>query len=113
MANSEWVMSLPLVVVETDVAVLDDAVDPTDMFDVMLAICTRCDPAAEIEFIRRTWSGPLDPILDTASSTDSRAVIDACRRFERHKDFPVVARAELKQWIAEKFADVLEMIGCR
>jgi UbiD family decarboxylase len=97
------------------VAVVDDDVDPSDMFDVMWAICTGCDPTADIDFIRRTWSGPLDPILDKASSTNSRAVIDACRPFERLKDFPVVARAsaELKQRVAEKFADVLGRIGCR
>jgi 4-hydroxy-3-polyprenylbenzoate decarboxylase len=96
------------------VVVVDDDVDPTDMFDVMWAVCTRCDPAADIEFIRRAWSGPLDPILDKASSTNSRAVIDACRPFERLKDFPTVARAspELVERVRQKFADVLEKIGC-
>jgi len=96
------------------VVVVDDDVDPTDMFDVMWAICTRCDPAADIEFFRRAWSGPLDPILDKASSTNSRAVIDACRPFERLKDFPRVARAspELRRKVAEKFAEILGKIGC-
>jgi 4-hydroxy-3-polyprenylbenzoate decarboxylase len=80
----------------------------------MWAICTRCDPANDIEFVRRAWSGPLDPMLDTASSTNSRAIIDACRPFERLKDFPIVARAsrELRQQVKEKFADILGRIGC-
>jgi len=96
------------------VVVVDEDVDPTDMFDVMWAMCTRCDPAADIDFVRRAWSGPLDPILDEASSTNSRAVIDACRPFERLKDFPVVARAspELVRKVKEKFADILEKVGC-
>jgi UbiD family decarboxylase len=96
------------------VVVVDEDVDPTDMFDVMWAMCTRCDPAADIDFVRRAWSGPLDPILDKASSTNSRAVIDACRPFERLKDFPVVARAspELVRKVKEKFTDILEKIGC-
>jgi len=91
------------------VVVVDDDVDPTDMFDVMWAMCTRCDPVADIEFIRRAWSGPLDPMLDKASSTNSRAVIDACRPFERLKDFPPVARAspELVKQVSEKFAHIL------
>ncbi len=95
------------------VVVVDEDVDPTDMFDVMWAMCTRCDPANDIEFFRRAWSGPLDPILDQASSTNSRAVIDACRPFERLKDFPMVARAspELRRKVAEKFADILGKIG--
>ena len=31
------------------VVVVDEDVDPTDLFDVMWAICTRCDPAEDIE----------------------------------------------------------------
>jgi UbiD family decarboxylase len=96
------------------VVVVDEDIDPTDMFDVMWAICTRCDPASDIEFVRRTWSGPLDPMLDKASSTNSRAIIDACRPFERRADFPIVARAspELRQQVRERFADILGKIGC-
>jgi 4-hydroxy-3-polyprenylbenzoate decarboxylase len=96
------------------VVVVDDDVDPTDLFDVMWAMCTRCDPASDIDFFRRAWSGPLDPLLDKASSTNSRAIIDACRPFERLADFPMVARAspELRRKVSEKFADLLGRIGC-
>ena len=96
------------------VVVVDEDVDPSDLFDVLWAMCTRCDPGSDIEFIRRAWSGPLDPILDKASSTNSRAIIDACRPFERLNDFPPVARAspELVRRVEEKFADVLKKIGC-
>src|SRR5262249_56154313 len=96
------------------IVVVDEDVDPTDLFDVMWAMCTRCDPANDIEFVRRTWSGPLDPMLDKASSTNSRAIIDACRPFERRADFPVVARAspELHEAVRKKFADILGKIGC-
>jgi 4-hydroxy-3-polyprenylbenzoate decarboxylase len=91
------------------VVVVDADVDPTDTFDVLWAICTRCNPAEDIDFIRRAWSGPLDPIFDRASSTNSRAVIDACRPFERLEDFPPVARAspELLAKVRDKFAEVL------
>ena len=94
------------------VVVVDDDVDPTDIFDVMWAVCTRCDPAQDIEFFRRAWSTPLDPLLDQASSTNSRAVIDACRPFERLKEFPPVARAspELVAKVREKFAAILARI---
>jgi hypothetical protein len=42
----------------------------------------------------------------------SRGLIDACRPFERLKDFPPVAgaTAELKARVAAKFADVLSKI---
>jgi 4-hydroxy-3-polyprenylbenzoate decarboxylase len=94
------------------VVVVDDDVDPSDMFDVMWAMCTRCDPAKDIEILRRIWSGPLDPIVDRATSTNSRAVIDACRPFERIKDFPMVARASKKllSEVEAKFADILKTL---
>jgi len=91
------------------VVVVDEDVDPTDVSDVMWAMCTRCDPARDIDFIRRAWSGPLDPLLDQESSTNSRAVIDACRPFERLDEFPRVARSspELIKRVRDKFARVL------
>src|SRR6266851_1939980 len=95
------------------VAVVDEDVDPTDIFDVMWAVCTRCDPASDIEFFRRAWSTPLDPLLDKASSTNSRAIIDACRPFERLTDFPTVARAspELVAKVRKKFAGILAKLA--
>src|SRR5439155_8005006 len=91
------------------VVVVDEDVDPSDLFDVMWAMCTRCDPAQDIETFRRAWSGPLDPILDKGSSTNSRAVIDVCRPFERIKDFPLVAWAShaLRRQVTENSAAVL------
>lgn len=91
------------------VVVVDEDIDPSDTFAVMWAMCTRCDPAEDIDFIRRAWSGPLDPMLHKPSSTSSRAVIDACRPYERLKEFPKVAEAspELRKKVAEKFAAIL------
>jgi 3-polyprenyl-4-hydroxybenzoate decarboxylase len=92
--------------------VVDDDVDPTDMFDVMWAVCTRCDPVEDIEFIRKTWSGPLDPRISRGTWYNSRAIIDACRPFERLKDFPIVARSspELRERIETKFAHILSRL---
>jgi 4-hydroxy-3-polyprenylbenzoate decarboxylase len=96
------------------VVVVDEDVDPTDLFDVVWAISTRCDPALDIEIIKRMWSGPLDPIIPHGSPVNysSRGLIDACRPFERLKDFPPVAgaTAELKARVAAKFADILNRI---
>jgi UbiD family decarboxylase len=91
--------------------VVDDDVDPTDMFDVIWAMSTRCDPIEDIDFIRRMWSGPLDPMAPRSNET-SRALIDACRPFGRLKDFPEVASAprELIERVAKKFADVVDAI---
>ena len=96
------------------VVVVDDDVDPTDLFDVVWAMSTRCDPALDIEVIRRMWSGPLDPMIPHGSPVNysSRGLIDACRPFERLKDFPPVVGAtpELRARVAAKFADILSKI---
>jgi 4-hydroxy-3-polyprenylbenzoate decarboxylase len=94
------------------VVVVDDDVDPTDSFDVLWAMCTRCDPVEDIDFIRKVWSGPLDPRIARGPAFNSRAVIDACRPFEQLKTFPPVARAskELLAEVSAKFKDVLSKV---
>ena len=91
--------------------VVDEDIDPTDMFSVIWAMSTRCDPSEDIDFIRRMWSGPLDPMAPKTNMT-SRALIDACRPFERLKDFPEVASApqDLIDRVAKKFAHVINKI---
>ncbi len=94
------------------VVVVDEDVDPTDMFDVLWVMSTRCDPVNDIEFLRGAWSSPLDPMIERGakSYTNSRAVIDACRPYDRLKTFPKVARAtpELLARVREKFGALLE-----
>jgi len=38
------------------VIVVDEDVDVTDLDDVMWAVCTRCDPAEDMDVIRKAWS---------------------------------------------------------
>ncbi len=91
------------------VIVVDDDIDPTNAFEVLWALSTRSDPNEDIEIVRRTWSGPLDPMLRRGVRTNSRAIIDACRPFEWRDEFPPVARASetLRESVAEKFSDVI------
>jgi 4-hydroxy-3-polyprenylbenzoate decarboxylase len=92
------------------VVVVDDDIDPTDIDQVIWAMCTRCDPAEDIDFIRRAWSGPLDPRLPKGVAWNSRALIDACRPFEMLGEFPPVVRAspELREKVLRKFEDQLK-----
>ena len=69
------------------VVVVDEDVDPANLDEVIWAMCTRCDPAEDIDFIRRHWSGPLDPRLPRGVTWNSRAVIDACRPFDMRTSF--------------------------
>ena len=62
------------------VVVVDDDIDVYDMNDVLWAMCTRVDPQADTDFIRRAWSGPLDPIIPKdQKGFSSRAIIDATK----------------------------------
>jgi UbiD family decarboxylase len=92
------------------VVVVDDDIDPTDLFDVTWSMCTRCDPAEDIDIVRKMWSGPLDPRIPRGTTWNSRAVIDACRPYEMIKDFPPVARSspELRRKVAQKYRKLLD-----
>lgn len=75
------------------VVVVDDDIDPTNTFDVLWAVSTRCDPSEDIDIVRRAWSGPLDTMKRKDVMLNSRAIVDACRPFERLGDFPPVAES--------------------
>lgn len=88
------------------VVVVDDDIDPTNVFDVLWAMSTRCDPEKSIEIIRRCWTGALDVVIPRESKGhSSRALIDACKPYERRNDFPPIAESseELKTKIREKW----------
>jgi UbiD family decarboxylase len=75
------------------VVVVDDDIDPANLDEVLWAISTRTDPEIDIDVLRRTWGSRADPMLpEGATPHNSRAVIDACRPWERRESFPVVAR---------------------
>jgi len=92
------------------VVVVDDDVDHTDLGDVIWAMCTRCDPAIDIEIMHKSWGGRADPVLaDKSIPYNSRALIDACRPFERRDAYPPLAEAspELLMRVARKWSDAL------
>jgi len=80
--------------------VVDEDIDPSNHDDVIWALSTRCDPAADIDIIRQCWSNPLDPMIcdsDKLSKRlwNSRAIVNACRPWDRLQsgDYPAVAEA--------------------
>ena len=76
------------------VVVVDEDIDVTNTDDVLWAIATRSNPDLDIEIVRRSWSGALDPIVPKdQKGHSSRAIIDACRPYEWIRDFPPVAES--------------------
>jgi 4-hydroxy-3-polyprenylbenzoate decarboxylase len=75
------------------VVVVDDDIDITDLNEVVWAMATRSDPATSIDILRRTWSGPLDPIIPPGQKGhNSRMIIEATRPYEWRDRFPDVSQ---------------------
>ncbi|WP_200823505.1 UbiD family decarboxylase [Actinacidiphila yanglinensis] len=92
------------------VIVVDADVDPRSLNDVMWAVCTRTDPAEDIETMRQTWGSRVDPLRAAGLPPfNTRAVIDACRPWSRLADFPKVAEAsrELTDHVIRRWPDAL------
>ncbi|OFW16746.1 MAG: ubiquinone biosynthesis protein UbiD [Acidobacteria bacterium RIFCSPLOWO2_02_FULL_67_21] len=94
------------------VIVVDDDVDPMNLEEVMWAVSTRCEPSEDIEIMRKSWGSKVDPMLaDPSVPYNTRALIDACRPFEKLETFPRVAQASparVRETVArwkELFAD--------
>jgi len=89
------------------VVVVDEDIDPTNINDVIWAMCTRVDPREDIEVIRRNWSSPLDPMSYPEDNPmfNARILIDACIPWDRRHNFPKVAQTsvELRKRILEKW----------
>lgn len=84
------------------VIVVDEDIDPSNLEEVIWAVCTRSDPATSIDLVRRAWSTPLDPRLTpeqraAGDFTNSRALIDATRPYEWRDKFPPVNVPPLHQ----------------
>lgn len=80
------------------VVVVDEDIDPTNLEDVMWAMCTRSDPERSLDIIKRAWSGPLDPAIHPdQKGFNSRLIIDACRPFEWRDKFPPVSNLTPEQ----------------
>jgi UbiD family decarboxylase len=90
--------------------VVDSDVNPRDLGEVVWAMCGRCDPQSDIEVMKRTWGSRVDPLtLPGEVPFNSRAVIDACRPYERLADFPEVAESsqELIDSVIRRWPEVL------
>ena len=88
--------------------VVDDDIDPTNMNDVLWAMCTRCDPRDQLDVIEGGWSSALDPMCydPVNDKRNSRVVVNACIPFNRIATFPSIARAskELDARMRKKWA---------
>lgn len=99
------------------VIVVDEDIDPTNLYDVMWAVCSRTDPATSIDIINGTWNTPLDPMTEKEPDkmveeyTGSRGLIFATKPISAvlRDTFPKVAESspEVQKAVRAKFASLL------
>jgi 3-polyprenyl-4-hydroxybenzoate decarboxylase len=73
-------------------------------------MCTRTDPARDIDITTDCWSQRLDTAIEPGTNLNSKAIINACRPYHRLATFPAVAEAspEARRRVLEKWRSVLE-----
>jgi len=102
--------------------VVEEDIDPSDLEQVLWAICTRCKPHEAIEILNHCRSNSADPTISMDEKRkykvtpkplhNSRAVIDACRPLEWKQDWYPIARlsSDLRSRIMEKYKGPMEDI---
>ena len=77
---------------------VDEDINPMDLEEVIWAISTRSNPEKDVDILRQTWSGPLDPLISLEDKKrreyfSSKAIIDACRPFSWRNECPEVSES--------------------
>ncbi|MFC1869994.1 UbiD family decarboxylase [Chloroflexota bacterium] len=95
------------------VVIVDDDVDITNAQEVWWAVAFR-SRAEEVDVIRGLWTSPADPMMDPQERfknnlLSSRLVINACRPWDRIKDFPPVNKfsQEYRNKMLKKWPELL------
>ncbi|MDH5750114.1 MAG: UbiD family decarboxylase, partial [Rhodospirillales bacterium] len=89
------------------VIVVDDDIDVSSLEDLMWAATFRSDPATSIDIIKDAWSTPLDPSIspedkEAGNTTNSRAIIKACRPYHWRDKYPKVNMPSPEVWAEAK-----------
>jgi len=99
--------------------VVEDDIDPSDLKQVIWAICTRSRPDQAVQILQHCRSNSSDPTIPMEEKNrykvtpkplhNSRAVIDACRPLEWKQEWYPLARMsnELRQKILSKWKEKL------
>jgi 3-polyprenyl-4-hydroxybenzoate decarboxylase len=94
---------------------VDEDIDPTNLNEVLWAMCTRVDPATSIDILHDAWTADLDPRVSPARReagdlTVGRMLINACRPFTWRDQFPKsnVFSSEERKLVETKWRDLLD-----
>ena len=97
------------------VIVVDDDVDPSNLGEVIAAVCLRCDIEKQIDIVHGFQNSHLDPSLapdkrEKGEITQAKMIIDACKPWSWMDKFPRPAKAsdKLTKAALEKFPELFK-----
>jgi UbiD family decarboxylase len=89
---------------------VDEDVDPTDFNQVLWALSTRCSPIDDLEFMKRTWSSPLDTAQypPELRPYGSKVLVDACKPHRHIQHFPqqTLLRRETYEHVTKRWSEL-------
>jgi 3-polyprenyl-4-hydroxybenzoate decarboxylase and related decarboxylases len=94
--------------------VVDEDINPSNLYDVVWAMSSRCDPVNGIDILREMSDTPLDPIAERKEYADEyslgRVIILACKPFDQviRNTFPRVVEPslELQREVKNKWKEI-------
>ncbi|HLY66321.1 MAG TPA: hypothetical protein VKU60_12370, partial [Chloroflexota bacterium] len=99
------------------VVVVDEDIDPSNMRDVLWALCTRVDPAKAVQIAQNMLTSDLDPRLSPEQKaagdyTMGRMLINACKPYRWRESFPKtnIFSQEERERVRERWVGLLEEI---
>lgn len=98
--------------------VVDEDIDPSNLSEVIWAMCSRSDPQTDLQIIRGTMGTPLDPIAvhepgkEVKEYSSSRGIIVAVKPYEKliKGTFPETVKSDptTERNVRKKFKEILE-----
>ena len=90
---------------------VDEDIDPSNIDEVLWAMGSRCDPIEDIDFLRNTWSTPLDPSRYPPEDRPygSKALINVCKPHKHLAEF--AKRTTLRREIYDEAAAAWKSLG--
>ena len=96
---------------------VDEDIDPSNLDEVLWAVCTRCDPEKYIDIVPGFLTSPLDPIISPDKRalkeyTTAKVFINACKPYHWKDQFPPinVAEPELRKKVLSKWANLFKEV---
>jgi UbiD family decarboxylase len=97
------------------VVVVDDDIDPSNMREVLWALCTRVDPSNAVQIARNMLTSDLDPRLSpeqkaSGDYTMGRMLINACKPYRWRESFPKtnIFSEEERRAVRNRWAGLIE-----